>query len=139
MTRVPSTIWLSAIALALLVQGCATVNTVERAQPIGQPEMVSDKRIITDSSLAKKVQIVSVNETTLPGGYLKVQVTVWNTTRRSHEFNYRFEWLDAAGMHLKTAASAFVPRHIQGLERIYLTAVAPTPEAKDFLVKFIEP
>ena len=139
MTRFPVTTFLSAIALSLLVQGCATVNSVERAEPVGQPQMVSDKRIITDASLARKVQVGGVNETTLPGGYLKVQVAVWNATRKSHEFSYRIEWLDATGMHLQTAASAFIPRSIQGFERLYLTAVAPTPDAKDFLVKLIEP
>lgn len=139
MARFSVTTFLSAIALTLLVQGCATVNSVERAQPVGQPQMLSDSRIITDSSLAKTVRILGVNETTLQGGYLKVQVTVLNATRKSHEFSYRVEWLDATGMHLQTAASAFIPRSIQGFERLYLTAVAPTPDAKDFLVKLIEP
>ncbi len=138
MTPIQTAVPLAMVAIALLTQGCKSVNSVERAEPVNQRQMVSDKRIITDPSLARKVQILGVNEATLPGGYLKVQVEVRNATRVAQDFSYRFDWLDASGMHLRTATAGFIPQHIQGAEHLYVIGVAPSSDAKDFQVKFIE-
>src|SRR5271170_2116154 len=66
---------LAAIAFA----GCGTVNTVQRAQPVGQPHVVNDKRIITNPTLNDYVSIVGVNESVDSGGLTKVQVDVVDT------------------------------------------------------------
>ena len=118
--------------------GCTTVNTVERAQPIGERQMVSDKRISTDGSLNRKVSIIGVNEGMTPGGLVKAQVEVLNRTRSTQRFNYRFEWFDANGMQVNTVASALIPCQIEGKESKMISSVAPTPLCEDFRVKFIE-
>ncbi len=123
----------------LAVSGCKTsVNSVENAQKSGQREMVADQRAITDTGLAKKVSIVGVNSAMTPGGFLKVQVELLNTTRSLARFSYHFEWFDASGMQLSTSASAEIPDQIQGGEDKFISSVAPTPACKDFRVKFIE-
>ena len=125
------------IASLSLLTGCAsTVNTVERAAPIGQRQMVNDKRIITDAGLNRGVRIVGVNEA--PGEFLKVQVELLNTTGSLKSFNYRFEWFDANGVQVNTPTSTYIPRHIEGKESIFISALAPTPSAKDFRLKLIE-
>lgn len=126
---------LAGTSLAIL-SGCTTVNTVERAQPVGQRQMVNDKRILTDASLNRAVRIVGVNET--PGELLKVQVELQNTTRSLKRFNYKFEWFDESGNLINTSTSASLPRQIEGMESLFISAVAPTPTAKDFRLKLIE-
>lgn len=120
-----------------LLAGCAsTVNSVERAAPIGQRQMVNDKRIITDAGLNRAVRIIAVNET--PGEFVRVQVEVLNTTHSLKSFNYRFEWFDVNGMQVNTSASTYLPRQIEGKESLFLSAMAPTPTARDFRLKLID-
>lgn len=130
---------LPALAAAAVLAGCSTtVNTAERAQPAGQRQMLSDKRIVTDRGLDRAVRIVGLNETQTPDGFVKVQVEVLNTTRSVKSFSYKVEWFDAAGIIVDTPATASITRQIEGKESLFLTAVAPTPAAKDFRFKFME-
>jgi uncharacterized protein YcfL len=126
-------------ALLLAVSGCKTsVNSVENAQKSGQRQMISDQRAVTDTGLGKKVSIVGVNSAMTPGGFLKVQIELLNTTRSSQRFSYRFEWFDANGMQLSTLTTAEIPGQIEGGEDKFISSVAPTPACRDFRVKFIE-
>jgi len=123
----------------LALAGCSTtVNSVENAQPIGQRQMVSDKRVLTDSSLDRKVTIVGVNQTTTAGGLLKVQIELENRTRSLQRFLYHFEWFDANGMQVENVLSASLPEQIEGMESKFISGIAPNSQCKDFRVKFIE-
>lgn len=124
------------VGLSLLMGCASTVNTVERAAPVGQRQMVNDKRVITDAGLNRGVRIVGVNET--PGEHLKIQVELLNTTGSLKSFNYRFEWFDANGVQVNTSTAIYLPRQIEGKESIFISAVAPTPSAKDFRLKLLE-
>ena len=117
---------------------CTTVNTVERATPIGTKQVIADKRVITDSTLNKKVSIAGVNEGMTQGGFLQVQIEVLNQKNSMQSFSYRFEWFDMNGMLVDTPTSVWIPRQIEGQETLTITAVAPTTTAKDFRVKFME-
>ena len=117
---------------------CTTVNTVERATPIGTKQMIADKRLITDDTLKRKVNIVGLNEGITPGGFLQVQIEVLNRKNSMQTFSYRFEWFDMNGMLVDTPTSVWIPRQIEGQETLTITAVAPTTTAKDFRVKFME-
>ena len=76
------------LAASLLSEGCATksMNTVQNAQTEGIPLMVADQRILTDPSLSRSVYIVGVNEAYTEDGYRKVQVQLYNRTRRVKSF-----------------------------------------------------
>ena len=128
-----------AAAGALLPTGCTTVNTLEPAQPAAQREMLSDKRVLTDASLNRRVRILGVNQATSPAGFLKVQVEVQNTTRSQQSFTYRVEWFDENGMIITLPTYTAIPRTMEGKETISLTATAPNDKAKDFRIKFLEP
>ena len=81
---------------ALLCAGCKTsVNTVERAEPTSQRQMLSDKRIITDPGLNRKVWVVGVNEALTAGGLLKVQVEVQATGSSVFDCGGVDQWLSS--------------------------------------------
>jgi uncharacterized protein YcfL len=123
----------------LALTGCRTsTNTIENAQKEGQRQMISDQRVITDGSLAKKVSFVGVNQTMTPGGLLKVQIELLNRKRSLQRFSYQFEWFDASGMLINNVASPTIPDQIEGGESKFISSVSPSPAAKDFRVKFIE-
>ena len=127
------------VAGMLVVSGCKTsVNSVENAQKEGQRQMVSDTRVISDGSLAKKVSIVGVNQSMTPGGLLKVQVELLNTTRSYQSFNYRFEWFDANGMQMNSLSTPVVGSTSEGKESKFISAIAPTAACKDFRLKLLE-
>jgi uncharacterized protein YcfL len=129
----------SLTAAVLLPVGCTTVNTLEPAQPVAQRDMVSDKRVVTDSTLNRRVRVVGINQATGPGGFLKIQIEVENTTSRIQAFTYRVEWFDENGMIINLPTKTALPRTLEGKEKASLTATAPTPAAKDFRIKFLEP
>lgn len=126
-------------AVALLPTGCTTVNTLEPAQPVAQREMLSDKRVLTDASLNRRVRILGVSQATSTAGFLKIQVEVQNTTRSQQSFTYRVEWFDENGMIIPLPTNTAIPRTMEGKETVSLTATAPNPKAKDFRIKFLEP
>ena len=53
-----------------------SVNRVEPATQVGQNQMISDKRVLTDQTLNNIVRIVGLNTATGEEGFLKVQVQV---------------------------------------------------------------
>jgi uncharacterized protein YcfL len=126
-------------AVLLAVTGCRTsMNSIENSQKEGQRQMISDSRVITDGSLAKKVSFVGINQTMTPGGLLKVQIELLNRKRSLQRFSYQFEWFDANGMLINNVASSAVPDQIDGGESKFISSLAPNPACKDFRVKFLE-
>lgn len=121
--------------------GCraTSVNTVEPASPSGQRQMISDQRVLTDQTLNNIVRIIGVNTATGDEGFLKVQVQVENRTRKARSFTYRIEWFDENGMLIESPVRVARPRTIEAREVMSITAIAPTPRAKDFRMKFLEP
>lgn len=140
MKAIKLSVLLSLAAPALLFSsGCATVNTVEPAQPAARRQMLPDKRVITDSTLNRHVNVVGVNVAEGTGGFLKVQVELQNRTSSVQAFNYRFEWFDENGIIINLPTAAAIPRTIEGKETIFITATSPTERARDFRLKLIEP
>ena len=125
--------------LVAISTGCKSVNTVEPAQPVAQRQYINDKRVVTDPSLGRRVQVLGVNVATGPGGFLKIQIEVQNTTRRPHAFTYRVEWFDENGIIVNTPMGVATPRTLEGRETASIVATAPNDRAKDFRIKFLEP
>ena len=137
MKSITTTILSATTGILLLHTACSTVNTIEPAQPVAQRQMLSDKRIITDTGLYGSVRPVGINVATVSTGFLKIQVEVQNLSSSSQAFAYRIEWFDANGMIVNTPTSVWIDRQIQGGETLALTGIAPTETAKDFRIKFI--
>jgi len=137
-TSLPKTMLFVCLAAGSFGSGCQTsVNTISR-EPPAQRQMVTDKRVLTDASLSRKVYVIGVAEAPTPGGVLQIQVEVWNRTRSAHRFNYWFEWFDSNGMQVNPTSTAMIPCTLQAGETRLLQSIAPTPLCKDFRVKFIE-
>lgn len=129
----------SLLVCAIYLHGCRTVNTVEPAQPVAQPQIVDDKRIDTDSSLRRKATVVQVREATVGNGLLKIQVEILNRRNSRQQVDYRFEWVDSDGMVVDTPMSRWTQISLAGKESVWITGVAPTPRTVDFRLKLIEP
>lgn len=128
-----------ALAAALLAGGCATsVNTVSRAQPQATPNYVADQRVITDSTLGRKVGIVSVNESKVSTDLLKIQVTLENRSSKPQAFTYKFDWISQDGMELSGPTGGWKQIQLEGREVRAVSAIAPSPSAADFRLKLRE-
>lgn len=130
---------LCAAGLMVVGAGCReSINMTERANPVGRKQVVQDRRVITDGSLAEMANVVAVNEGRTPDGLLKIQVEVVNTSRQSKNFFYRFEWLDQDGMIVNPAANGYIETQIIGGESRMLTGIAPQKDVVDFRLKMKE-
>lgn len=125
--------------LLLALTGCNTVNTVERSAPEARPGFVEDKRVETDRSLTRNLVIQSINESTVSGDLLKIQVTLENTSRSVRSFNYKFEWIAEDGMEVRSVISGWRSVELAGREVKSISGVATSPAAVDFRLKLIEP
>ncbi len=122
------------LLLAIFAVSCDTVNTVERETPQSSPKMVNDKRVITDNSLNKYAYVAEVNEGNV-GGLLKIQAKLVNSTTGFRSVNYKFVWIDENGMEIPSSPWKTVT--LEGGESKYVSAVAASPKAKDFLLKIM--
>ncbi len=122
---------------AFLLGGCASVNTVEAANPTGQKQMIADKRVITDSSLNGVAEVLGVN-TSMAGDLLQVQAEVRNRTRGVKNVSYQVEWYDKEGMLVRSPSQTWHVLSLEGGEHKMIKAVAPNPDAVDFRIKMLE-
>ena len=130
---------LAALAGLALTSGCATnVNTVSRAQSEATPNMVADKRLITDASLAGLVRIIGVNESVVSGNLKKVQVTLENAKNNARAIDYKFEWIDQDGMASNAIIQSWQPLVFNGRETLMVSSTAISPKAVDFTLKLRE-
>lgn len=127
------------VGLGLVLGGCATnVNSYERAESQASPNYVADRHVITDQSLAKTFQVVSVNQATVSGNLLKVQATIVNLKNNLRTLNYKFEWIDQDGMAVNSPNETWKAIQLQGRETTTISTVAVSPRAVDFKLKLRE-
>lgn len=122
---------------ALALSACSSVNTVERASPDASPDRIADKRVITDPTLARRVNILNVIEAHT-GDLLQIQVEVENRTYSAQDYNYQFVWIEDNGMQVVTPPPLWKAGQINGRERQYLSAIAPNPRVVDFRLNLLE-
>lgn len=119
--------------------GCQNVNTVQRVQPLGNPDGVADKRVVTDFTLGRKISVLQVGESVVSGDLKKIQVLLANNRSRELNINYSFEWFDVDGMQVNATATAWKSLRLMGEEQKAVSAIAPKPTAVDFVLKLQEP
>lgn len=126
-------------AAALLAGGCAhSVNTVTRAEPQASPNYVNDQRVIADSTLGRKLGVVSVNDSRVSGNILKVQVTLENKSSKPQAFTYKFAWIADDGMELSAPTAGWKQIQLEGRETRAIAATATSPRAVDFRLSLRE-
>ena len=130
------------IAVGLLVcvalTGCRTsVNTVENADKDGVPNFIQDRRVITDTRMANRVNVTAINTATTDNGFLRVQVLLTNRSNSQQTIFYSLEWYDGDGMIVSTASGGWTQQQFMARETRAFTFTAPNPRAKDFVIKLM--
>jgi len=130
---------IASLTLSLLFSSSCrnSVNTVENKDKVMTPTPVEIKKIITDTSTDKRLEIQRVDVDHLPTGLMKVQVTLRNTKNKPFKFSYRFIWFNKSGMVIDTPASTWIEKDILGGDTAFLSSVAPNPQCADFKVKLM--
>lgn len=100
--------------------------------------MIADSRILTDPSLGRRVYVIGLNDAFTEDGYRKVQITLYNRTRRMASFTYRVEWFDKEGMLIKSPMSNRTAYQIEGGQQLSIPVVATSPNAVDFRCTILE-
>jgi uncharacterized protein YcfL len=125
---------------AVLCGGCTRISvaTVESATPVGTPNLVPDKRVMLDLTLRRKIEVVQVNEGIVSGDLKKVQVVLAGKKTKPVSINYAIEWFDVDGMQVNSSSTAWKSLRFLGKEQKTVSAIAPRPNAVDFVLKLQE-
>ncbi len=128
---------LAAVLAAVFFTGCArSINTVENTDKTMQRSFVRNKRVVSDDVLERKMEVLRIDKAELPTGLLQVQLTVRNKKRDGYRYAYQFQWFDVNGINVQTSAQTWVEKSMGNAETQYISAVAPSPRCRDFVVKF---
>ena len=120
-----------AFVLVAFAGGCT--NTVRSMAPAPPPSEIAYEQVITDPIVNAFAHVVSVREARSAGGYLQVQVDIYNKLPWRKSVNYRFEWMDAAGMVLSSSpADVWLLVVMEAKGTSTLQSTAPTSAAADF-------
>lgn len=125
--------------LMLAMTACRTaVNTVENADTIGVSNIIEDKRVITDGTLKRRVDVTAINDRKAPNGFKQIQIQLTNRRNSIQTIFYNVEWFDADGMKITTAGGGWTQQQFMARESLYIVFTAPTINANDFIIKLME-
>lgn len=88
--------------------------------------------MVISALLGEGIEITDVIEARTPEGFLDVQMRGYNKAYGAKRFEYRVEWLDAAGMTIPTKTSVWIPVSAIGKSEVSFRFIAPRKEAVDF-------
>jgi len=103
---------------------------------VGCASHPQDRRIMIDKDVTDRIQVISVNTTTVGSDMLKVQVELLNKTEKLQRFVYQFEWYDRDGMQLSTLSS-LMPDEVDPGQSKFISGVAPTPSVTEFRLRLM--
>lgn len=133
-----TTLIAGALVLAAMT-GCRTaVNTVENADTTGVSNIIEDKRVITDSTLERRVTVTAINDRRAPNGFKQIQIQLTNRKNTIQTIFYNVEWFDMDGMKVTTAGGGWTQQQFMPRESLYIVLTAPTINANDFIIKLME-
>ncbi|MEI6645563.1 MAG: YcfL family protein [bacterium] len=125
--------------LMLTMTACRTaVNTVENEDTIGVSNIIEDRRVITDGTLKRRVDVTAINERKAPNGFKQIQIQLTNRRNSIQTIFYNVEWFDADGMKITTAGGGWTQQQFMARESLYIVLTAPTINANDFIIKLME-
>jgi uncharacterized protein YcfL len=119
---------MSLVPVLALAGGCysSAPTTVEKQG--------GEYKVVANSLLLNNHIRVVERSTRLVNGLLEAQVRGQNITANDVQFEYRFVWLDKDGVKIDTGMTTWKPLALHGSEVAFMTGMAPTPEAVDFLM-----
>jgi hypothetical protein len=148
MNRMIATMFTALVALLLQTSCMNTVNTAENQEKTMDPEFVKNQRVVTDGFLRDRLVIDRIDRQTLPSGLLRIQATLrstrvgfWDWLRQGdtpYKIAYQFSWFNSAGMIINSPASIWIEKEVIPGDTIWIQAVAPNEDCKDFMLKLKE-
>tara|TARA_B100000886_G_scaffold316246_1_gene254743 strand:- start:118 stop:456 length:339 start_codon:yes stop_codon:yes gene_type:complete len=96
------------------------------------------RKVEFKGSLAKKIKIAEVKQSTVTENLLTIQVGLQNLTDKELNLNYKVEWLDGDGMIVKDSSLVWKPLLIRGRDTVGIQSVATTPNARNFNLKILK-
>ncbi len=140
-------ILLGTFAIGILMTGCIndSVNTYENATKAGTPDIVMDKRVITDGFLKRRLVIKEIRQSQTNDNFKRIQVfmksgrTGLTSSDSAHKVIYRFDWFDRDGAQVKPMDDpGWQKKLILPGDDTTFTSVAPTENCVDFRIRIKE-
>ncbi len=136
----------------LLTVGCQnTANRVENADRVMTPNIITDKRFLTDGFLADRLKLTRIITSTTAGGLLRVQISavnvrtgvfaqMWSSMTRENPYpiQYKFTWFGKDGMAIDSIISTWKDMTVIPGEEVQIQSVAPNRDCKDFTIQLKE-
>ena len=136
----------------LLAAGCQnSANRLENADKTMTPNVITDKRFVTDGFLADRLKLTRVITSTTAEGLLRVQISAVNvrvgvfaqmwsgmTGENPYPIQYKFTWFNKDGMAVDSIVSTWKAMTIIPGEEVQIQSVAPNCDCKDFLINVKE-
>jgi len=124
-------------ASAVVCTACSnSVNTISNAGVTAQITRVNDKRVNTDSRLARQLCLTEIRESRTNDGYLRIQIFLKNMTNSTYKFVYRFNWYDDHGVEVIDPDNEnWTRKLIVAGDDVTLTAIAPRKNCHDFKLR----
>ena len=117
------------VALGMMLAGGCMSSAPTTVEKQG-----AEYEVIANSLLLNNhIKIVERN-TRLVNGLLEAQIRGQNVKNKDIQFEYRFVWLDRDGIRLDTEMTTWKPLALHAKEVAMMSAIAPSPEATDFLM-----
>tara|TARA_Y100000766_G_scaffold219808_1_gene191756 strand:+ start:333 stop:758 length:426 start_codon:yes stop_codon:yes gene_type:complete len=134
-TKKTSKLIFCTLPLALLF-GCTNpVHQTTKKNPGDTSPLPELKRVYMSSTLAKNLEVISVNQATANGDLLKIQVNLQNLSKKEMNLNYKVEWMDEAGIVINDSSAVWMPLFIRGAENVAVQSVSSSTRAKNFWLK----
>lgn len=141
-----------ALFAALLISGCQnSVNSIENADKTMQPDIIRDKRFVTDGFLKDRLALRNLTVSETADGFKRVQLTATNirvgvlaqawsgiTGENPYHIRYKFTWFDQNGMAVESILSTWQSKVIIPGESVHFQSVAPNKDCKDFQIELKE-
>lgn len=105
-----------------------------RGDTLGDNIVTRPFALVISALLGEGVEIQDVTESRTPQGFLDVQMRGYNNAYGVKRFEYRVEWLDAAGLVIPTKTSVWIPVSAMGKSEVTFRFIAPRKEAVDFRI-----
>ena len=123
----------------LMAVGCRhdSMNSIENAVKVGQPQPIMDVRFVMDPVLAKHVQLLHIDTASNANNFLEVQLEAANYIHKPAYIKYQFTWFDAQGMQVNTVLSDWERVMLVPGQKLYIRRVAPQPDCADFKINLI--
>jgi hypothetical protein len=125
------------IGAAIHVGGCrlrSRVATVEPRYKQAKTDYIADKRVSIGAGFRRTFRIDYLNRGTTDSGLPMVQAKVMNVTKGKQILMYQFQWTNKNGMAMKSPVSQWRLEHLQPGETRFITGIAPSEDAADFLL-----